>query len=927
MAPGALNLSPQNGAPTDNIGKGTLVDLSVNVTNNGVADAENFTVAFYLVDPSTSPSGTGQDPAVDGVLIGSTFIENLAAGASSSAQTVVWNTAGLTEGDYQIYVIVDASGAIAESNEDNNQASADAVIKKKPDLLISSAYASGLRQNESGLAMITIDNDGQADVYGALVKLFQGADENGTLLGSTTADVLTGQTVGLEIPFTIADAGVQPLFVLVDPDDTVLEADESNNSSPGTVQVGWDALTVDAGGSGDTAYDAQNGYGWLAAGTAVTACGTNIEQSYRQAGSAEQLQYQFDNLLPGRRYHLDLTFATCSGQRWVDIYVDGQLTGEDFPTELAMASYEPVHVTTTPQTVSITIDPADYVDGTITLALGRADGFSGPLVNIIDLTEITSCYRDSGPGETAWSAENGCGYDPAAFSDGYDGWGTTPEETIRFSESGQVDYKFSSLDVAESYNLKLTFYEEDGFSRQQRLLFDGVPSEPIVLGSNPDEYIIQIPAAAYTSDDEVIVTIECVSPAGCAAIVSEVTLEQVTRRYAGVPPVIEPTPTPTAAPSGDPQVELDSFSAAWAGEQVFVEWGTLSEVDNSDFILYRSTDSLTWVEIHAEPSTRACGVFTGTDPVVYSYTDSAVTPGTTYYYRLQYSGANCGGGVIMGMSIASAIAEPEMDVKGNGLSIQNGDTTPDETDHTDYGVLPLVDSALTHTFTIQNTGTAELLLSGSPLIALSGENAADFEVVAEPDAVIPPGGSTTFTVRFDPSANGLRTATISIANSDNDNNPYQFAIQGSGTSDCTISGTIDLQSRDDNSGAILNVVGISAGAFSTTIGASGQYELVVPEDTYDLTVELVPYLDAYVSGVVCAAGGTQPLSTIELLGGDANADCTINILDLTFMGARFNLSTGEDNFNTAADVNADGTINILDLSVTGNNFLQGCLVP
>ncbi len=43
------------------------------------------------------------------------------------------------------------------------------------------------------------------------------------------------------------------------------------------------------------------------------------------------------------------------------------------------------------------------------------------------------------------------------------------------------------------------------------------------------------------------------------------------------------------------------------------------------------------------------------------------------------------------------------------------------------------------------------------------------------------GGSTTFQVRFDPSADGLRTAVISIVSDDADENPYDFAIQGTGT--------------------------------------------------------------------------------------------------------------------------------------------------
>ena len=40
--------------------------------------------------------------------------------------------------------------------------------------------------------------------------------------------------------------------------------------------------------------------------------------------------------------------------------------------------------------------------------------------------------------------------------------------------------------------------------------------------------------------------------------------------------------------------------------------------------------------------------------------------------------------------------------------------------------------------------------------------------------------TTTFTVHFDPSATGLRSATISIDNDDADENPYDFAIQGTG---------------------------------------------------------------------------------------------------------------------------------------------------
>jgi len=67
-------------------------------------------------------------------------------------------------------------------------------------------------------------------------------------------------------------------------------------------------------------------------------------------------------------------------------------------------------------------------------------------------------------------------------------------------------------------------------------------------------------------------------------------------------------------------------------------------------------------------------------------------------------------------------------------------------------------------------------------VQISGANAADFSVAVQPSSPVAASGSATFTVHFDPSAVGLRSATISIANDDANENPYDFAIQGTGTS-------------------------------------------------------------------------------------------------------------------------------------------------
>jgi hypothetical protein len=52
------------------------------------------------------------------------------------------------------------------------------------------------------------------------------------------------------------------------------------------------------------------------------------------------------------------------------------------------------------------------------------------------------------------------------------------------------------------------------------------------------------------------------------------------------------------------------------------------------------------------------------------------------------------------------------------------------------------------------------------------------------------------------------------------------------------------------------------------------------------------------------------------LGGDVNADAKIDILDIAYIGARFE---GQD---ALADLNQDGQVNILDLVLAATNYGQ-----
>ncbi|MDU8886380.1 choice-of-anchor D domain-containing protein [Yeosuana sp. MJ-SS3] len=150
--------------------------------------------------------------------------------------------------------------------------------------------------------------------------------------------------------------------------------------------------------------------------------------------------------------------------------------------------------------------------------------------------------------------------------------------------------------------------------------------------------------------------------------------------------------------------------------------------------------------------------------------------------------------------IEGYLPSPEINLVGNSVPIIDGDSTPNTGDHTDFGNADVTSGTVVRTFTIENIGSASLSLTGigPQFVAISGTNAADFSVTANPSSSISASGTTTFNITFDPSATGIRTATLTIANDDSDENPYTFDIQGNGT---TPSGEIDIEG---NSTSIAN---------------------------------------------------------------------------------------------------------------------------
>jgi len=130
-------------------------------------------------------------------------------------------------------------------------------------------------------------------------------------------------------------------------------------------------------------------------------------------------------------------------------------------------------------------------------------------------------------------------------------------------------------------------------------------------------------------------------------------------------------------------------------------------------------------------------------------------------------------------TISSAGIPAEINIKQGRTNI------PHKTGSYDFGKVNL-GYGVPVTFTIENRGGVNLLLTGLPRVQITGTNAKDFKVTVQPSSPILPIKSTNFEITFTPAFFGPRTATVSIRNTDSDENPYQFSLYGTGSKASTI---------------------------------------------------------------------------------------------------------------------------------------------
>ncbi len=241
---------------------------------------------------------------------------------------------------------------------------------------------------------------------------------------------------------------------------------------------------------------------------------------------------------------------------------------------------------------------------------------------------------------------------------------------------------------------------------------------------------------------------------------------------------------------------------------------------------------------------------------------------------------------------------PALELSGKGQLISDGDSTPDTADDTDYGTL-LPGMYLTHTFTIENTGTDVLSIGD---LQLTGTDSSFFTVETSPASTVDPGLTTSFDVKYTASALGLKSADVELSVSCGGGlGSFSFTVQGEGLADFDVSGSSTVIADGDSTPDTGDDTD-----FGPVISGVGEPHIFTIEnnESVDLTLEGV----AFTGTDAADFNDTSSPSTIS-------ASSTGEV-EVRFTPSSSGVKSAEVNFT----VSAGGTARVYTFSLSGEGI-------
>jgi subtilase family serine protease/flagellar hook assembly protein FlgD len=207
--------------------EGVSAVLTVRVGSRGTIDSPASRLRIYEGHPSL------------GLVVADVPVPPLASG-SSFESAATWETSGKL-GRRRLTAVADSANDLAERFENDNEMPLDLEVRTPPppepdlvleknDLTLSPDRLTTLPAELSLTA--NLRNTGANPVPAVRLELYQGnPSSGGILLDSRTVDVPGDGGVKASFTFSVTSGGSRTYFVVLDPNDSVLERSESNNAA------------------------------------------------------------------------------------------------------------------------------------------------------------------------------------------------------------------------------------------------------------------------------------------------------------------------------------------------------------------------------------------------------------------------------------------------------------------------------------------------------------------------------------------------------------------------------------------------------------------------------------------------------------------------------------------------------------------------
>ena len=232
--------------------------------------------------------------------------------------------------------------------------------------------------------------------------------------------------------------------------------------------------------------------------------------------------------------------------------------------------------------------------------------------------------------------------------------------------------------------------------------------------------------------------------------------------------------------SGTGSCVAPSFSACPSNQTMTVASGSCTADYTIADPLSDNCSGATWGYTLSGATTRTIsGIADGTSSGAISF-----NIGTTTVTVTGTDGTNSA----VGCTFTVTVNAPEINIKGKDQDIPDGTTGTSVLNDTNFGTTS--GAAITRTFTIQNTGTAPLVIS-----AITSSNAKFTIGNLSSPSPLSSGISVTFTVTFSSNSATTQTAIISIINDDCNESTYDFEV--SATSSSVNANALHFDGSDD----------------------------------------------------------------------------------------------------------------------------------